>query len=37
MVKTLQKVGIERSYLKIIKGLPYKTNTQQTSFSMVKN
>ena len=35
MIKTLQKVGIEGTYLNIIK--PYTTNPQQTSFSMVKN
>ena len=35
MIKTLQKVGIERTHINIIK--PYMTNPQQTSFSMVKN
>ena len=35
MIKTLQKVGIEGTYLNIKK--PYTTNPQQTSFSMVKN
>ena len=35
MIKTLQKVSIEVNYLNIIK--PYKTNPQQTLFSMVKN
>ena len=35
MIKTLQKVGIEGTYLNIIKA--YTTNPQQTSFSMVKN
>ena len=34
MIKTLQKVGIEGSYLNIIKA--YTTNPQQISFSMVK-
>ena len=33
-IKTLQKVGIEGTYLNIIR--PYTTNPQQTSFSMVK-
>ena len=32
MIKTLQKMGIEGTYLNII-----KANPQQTSFSMVKN
>ena len=35
MIKTLQKVGIEGTYLNIIR--PYMTNPQPTSFSMVKN
>ena len=35
MIKSLQKVSIEVNYLNIIK--PYKTNPQQTLFSMVKN
>ena len=35
MIKTLQKVGIEETYLNIIKA--YTRNPQQTSFSMVKN
>ena len=35
MIKTLQKVGIERTYLNII--WPYMTNPQPTSFSIVKN
>ena len=35
MVKTLQKAGIERTYLNIIK--PYMTNPQQALPSMVKN
>ena len=35
MIKTLQKVGIDGTYLNIIK--PYMTNPQPTSFSMVKN
>ena len=35
MIKTLQKVCIEGTYLNIVK--PYMTNPQQTSFSMVKN
>ena len=34
MIKTLQKEGIEGTYLNLIK---YMTNTQQTSFSMLKN
>ena len=34
MIKTLQKIGIEGTYLNIIK--PYMTNPQPTSFSMVK-
>ena len=33
--KTLQKAGIEGTYLKIIK--PYMINPQQTLSSMVKN
>ena len=36
MTKTLQKVGIEGTYLNIIKVI-YMTNPQPTSFSMVKN
>ena len=35
MIKTLQKSGIEGTYLNIIK--QYITNTQQTLSSMVKN
>ena len=35
MIKTLQKEGIEGTYLNIIKAIYCKT--QQTSFSMVKN
>ena len=35
MIKTLQKVGIEGTYLNIIR--PHMKNTQPTSFSMVKN
>ena len=35
MIKTLQKVGREGTYLKIIK--VYTTNPQQTLFSVVKN
>ena len=35
MIKTLQKVGIEGTYLNIIR--PYMTHPQKTSFSMVKN
>ena len=35
MIKTLQKVGREGTYLNIIR--PYTTNPQPTSFSMVKN
>ena len=34
MIKTLQKVGIEATYLTIIK--PYVGNPQLTSHSMVK-
>ena len=34
MIKTLQKVGIQGTYLHIIR--PYMTNPQPTSFSMVK-
>ena len=34
-IKTLQKVGIEGTYLNIIKAIYDKL--QQTSFSMVKN
>ena len=36
MIKTPQKMGIEGTYLNIIKS-PYRTNPQQTLFSMVKN
>ena len=36
MIKTLQKVGIEGTYLNIKKAI-YMTNPQPTSFSMVKN
>ena len=36
MIKTLQKVGIEGTYLNIIKAI-YMTNPQQASYSMVKN
>ena len=35
MIKTLQKAGIEGTYLNIIK--PYMTNPEQTLSSMVKN
>ena len=35
MVKTIQKVGIEGTYLNIIKVI--MRNPQPTSFSMVKN
>ena len=35
MIKTLQKVGIEGTYLNIIR--PFMTNPQPKSFSMVKN
>ena len=35
MIRTLQKVGIEGTYLNIIK--PYMINLQQTLSSMVKN
>ena len=34
MIKTLQKAGIEETYLNIIKAM---TNPQQTLSSMVKN
>ena len=34
MIKTLHKVGIEGTFLNIIKA--YMTNSQPTSFSMVK-
>ena len=34
--KTLQKVGTEGTYLKIIKAI-YMTNPQLTSYSMMKN
>ena len=36
MIKTLSKVGIEGTYLNIIKA-PYMTNPQPTSYSMGKN
>ena len=36
MIKTFQKMGIEGTYLNIIKR-PYRTNPQQTLFSMVKS
>ena len=36
MIKTLQKAGIEGTYLNLIKAL-YMTNPQQTLFSMAKN
>ena len=35
MIKSLQKIGIEGTYLNIIK--PYMISLQQTLFSMVKN
>ena len=35
MIKTLQKVGIEATYLTIM--TPYMANQQLTSHSMVKN
>ena len=35
MIKTLQKVGLEGTYLNIIN--PYMTNLQLTSYSMVKS
>ena len=35
MIKTLQKMGIEGTYLNIIKAI--LTNPQQASYSMVKN
>ena len=35
MIKTLQKVGIEGTYINIIKA--YMTNPEPTSFSMVNN
>ena len=35
MIKTPQKVGIEGTYLNIIKAI-YMTNPQLTSYSMVK-
>ena len=35
MIKTLQKMGIEGTYLNIVK--PYMISLQQTLFSMVKN
>ena len=35
MIKTLQKVGTEGTYINIKR--PYMTNPQPTSFSMVKN
>ena len=34
MTKTLQKVGLEGTYLNL---RPYMTNPQPTSFSVVKN
>ena len=34
MIKTLQKMGIEGTYLNIVK--PYMISLQQTLFSMVK-
>ena len=40
MIKTLQKAGIEGTYLNIIKAIYniiYMTNPQQTLSSMVKN
>ena len=40
MIKTLQKAGIEGTYLNIIKAMYniiYMTNPQQTLSSMVKN
>ena len=36
MIKTLQKVCTEGTYLNIIKAI-YMTNAQQASYSMVKN
>ena len=36
MIKTLQKVGIEGTYLNMVKAMTYMTNPQPTSFSMVK-
>ena len=36
MIKTLQKVGIEGTYLNIIKAIYVMTNSQPTSYSMVK-
>jgi len=35
MIKTLQKMGIEGTYLNIVKAIYYKP--QETLFSMVKN
>ena len=35
MIKTLQKMGTEGTYLNIVR--PYMINPQQTLFSMVKN
>ena len=35
MIKTLQEVGIEGTYLNIIR--PYMTNPEPTSSSVVKN
>ena len=35
MIKSLQKIGIEGTYLNIIK--PYMISLQQTLFSMVRN
>ena len=36
MIKTLQKAGIEGTYLNMIKAI-YMTNTEQALSSMVKN
>ena len=36
MIKTLQKMGIEETYLNIVKAM-YDRPTQQTLSSMVKN
>ena len=35
MIKTLQKIGIEETYLNIVK--PYMISLQQILFSMVRN
>ena len=35
MIKTLQKMGIEGTYLNIVR--PYMKSPQQTLFSVVKN